>query len=261
MDLTNTVGFFYFRFQMESCKNCNATLNGNYCSQCGQKHTTGRIFFSDVKDDFFTYFIDLSSPLPRTAIGMLTQPGKLIRRYIKGERKKFYQPVQYFVLSVAFYYFVRWLTQYDPVDIGYQLSGATPPDPAQMNLREKTSVFMSKHVNLLLFLLIGISSGFFRLFFRKAEVNYTEYLVFGFYTVGQFIQLSVITIFLTQLSPKFLLLNYLLIFLYPAWAMYGFQEKKKWVKTLATIPIMAISFFFYVVISFMGSYFLLRLVQ
>ena len=169
---------------METCKNCQTNFEGNYCNQCGQRKNEGRIFFEGVKNDFFTYFIDLSSPLNKTLKGLLTNPGKLIKTYIKGKRKTYYQPVQFFVLAVAFYYFMRFISGYDPVATGYQISGTPIPSPDNMTLQEQASAFMSKHVNLLLFILIAISSGFFRLVFRKSGYNYMEYVVFGFYTVA-----------------------------------------------------------------------------
>lgn len=88
-----------------------------------------------------------------------------------------------------------------------------------------------------------------------------EYAVFGFYTVAQFILFGVFTIFLTQISPYFLYINYGFITIYPAIAMYGFQEKGKLWKAITTFFLMVLSFIVYVIISYVISYTILSYLQ
>ncbi len=81
------------------CPNCGAAVNGNFCSNCGQKahlHRTLTAFWHDLIHGALHFDGKLWRTLPLLAF----KPGKLTRRYIDGERAKFVSPMALFLFSI-----------------------------------------------------------------------------------------------------------------------------------------------------------------
>ena len=98
------------------CLNCDTALRGgDFCSQCGQKATTGRINFRETLNDFLESTFSLKAPLMRTIKLLILNPGKLFREYIDGRRKTYYRPVAFFLLFTAIYLIIKALIHFDPL--------------------------------------------------------------------------------------------------------------------------------------------------
>ena len=96
---------------MEKCRTCGKPLEGNYCSDCGEKvinekdYSIKKVFSQSV--DIFThfdgkFFISLKF--------LLFYPGKLTTEYLNGRRIKLMKPLQlYIVIAVVFFFlFKNW---------------------------------------------------------------------------------------------------------------------------------------------------------
>ncbi|HYG40977.1 MAG TPA: DUF3667 domain-containing protein [Cytophagales bacterium] len=91
----------------KNCPSCGENFKGNYCCKCGEKvfhpkdlslknfFTNAVYTFSHVDTKFF-----LSLKF------LLLKPGLLTKSYISGARVKFGKPMQIFLLSNLFFYFV-----------------------------------------------------------------------------------------------------------------------------------------------------------
>ncbi len=82
------------------CRNCEAPLQENavFCSQCGQKNTTGKVTVMQLFSEFFENIFNLDSRIFRT-LAALPVPGKLTIEYFQGKHKSYYMPVRLFVLT------------------------------------------------------------------------------------------------------------------------------------------------------------------
>lgn len=81
------------------CRNCGSALAGPYCSQCGQRariHRSLRTYFADFAAGLFNFEGKFWRTLPMLA----WRPGELTRRYVEGERAKFFSPVALYLFSV-----------------------------------------------------------------------------------------------------------------------------------------------------------------
>lgn len=85
---------------LPTCMNCTAVLYGAYCSQCGQRAvepiTWKRGFartWSKVRAFDFRWL--------RTAAALTIDPGRMIRRYVRGRRLPYVSPPVYAVVAVA----------------------------------------------------------------------------------------------------------------------------------------------------------------
>lgn len=86
------------------CLNCESTLTGRYCSQCGQKVTSSRPtvghFFSETVESL----THADSRLWKTLWFLLSKPGFLTKEFFEGKRSRYLPPIRlYIVLSVAFF--------------------------------------------------------------------------------------------------------------------------------------------------------------
>ena len=87
--------------------NCGAKLDGLFCSACGQSHKYPRLNLRLWLADAFAGLVSLEAPILRTAIGLTTKPGGMVRRYIDGQRIRFVGPVTYAVHTSAL-----WIASY-----------------------------------------------------------------------------------------------------------------------------------------------------
>ena len=83
------------------CAGCGATIEGSYCSVCGQRRV-GRITFRRVFSQAASN-LTIDSAFLRTLIGMTTHPGRVAREYVEGRRKAYMNPLKYtFVIATVF---------------------------------------------------------------------------------------------------------------------------------------------------------------
>ena len=102
------------------CLNCGSQASGAYCAACGQKthlHRSVRGFLHDLLHGV----VHFDGKLWRTLPMLAWKPGELTRRYIAGERARFFSPI-------AIFLFIAFCTY-----IGFSVL-APAPDP-QTNLR------------------------------------------------------------------------------------------------------------------------------
>ncbi len=81
------------------CYNCNSELSesAKYCSNCGQKHTTGKVPVYELVYDFLKNVFNIDAKLPKTIFYLLIIPGRLTNEFFKGKHKSYLKPAQVFV--------------------------------------------------------------------------------------------------------------------------------------------------------------------
>jgi len=245
---------------MNICGNCSAEFAGTYCTICGQKTNSGRIYFKELANDFLANFFALDSP-PFLTIKMLTvKPGEAIQEFISGKRKKYYKPVQYFILMVAFYLLIRAITGFNPIENQYRAMGRELPSPEIMNsIPMQASYLMAGNINILLFVFVFIFSFFTRLFFRKSGYYYVEHLVFSFYSIGHYIFLSTFIIFLSFINPELYHIVYLVLVSYLTFSLLSFHKPKLVAGLLMGIVSVIISFIIYVAAVYISTVYYVRI--
>jgi len=96
------------------CPNCHYPLAriGEFCSNCGQKYTDGRVTFMDLMREFFDAIFNFDSKIFNTLRAILV-PGKLTNEYFKGRHKRYLHPVRFFLIMTILHLFI----------IGFLVSG------------------------------------------------------------------------------------------------------------------------------------------
>jgi hypothetical protein len=89
--------------QVLNCRNCNYPLpeNANFCPNCSQKNTTGRIGLWELLKDSFEAIFNIDSRFFHTLRDIFI-PGKLTKEYFLGRHKKYANPFRlFFVMAIV----------------------------------------------------------------------------------------------------------------------------------------------------------------
>jgi hypothetical protein len=81
------------------CRNCGATLDGAFCSSCGQRAHLHRSL-AHLGHDILHGVFHFEGKMWRTLPELFFHPGRLTRRYIDGERAKFVSPLALYLFTV-----------------------------------------------------------------------------------------------------------------------------------------------------------------
>jgi hypothetical protein len=171
-----------------NCLNCGTAIQGNYCSYCGQATSTGRITFKETVTNFLRITFAFEGPLWMTFRLLITNPGKLFREYIGGQRKTYYKPVAFFILIAAIYLILRVWIDFDSLE-GLEDAFFNSDEVALAEIfatnEEASKVMgiirmMEGNINYQLILLIFSIAISFKLLFRK-KYNLAEYTSIGLY--------------------------------------------------------------------------------
>jgi hypothetical protein len=86
------------------CANCGASLVGEYCASCGQRHEPHIHTVAHFAGEAFESISHADSRLWRTLWYLLSRPGYLTREFFTGHRVSYLPPFRlYLVISVLFF--------------------------------------------------------------------------------------------------------------------------------------------------------------
>ena len=97
---------------MPLCKNCQAGLNGAYCSTCGQKDVDLERPILGLLGGVIKETFELDGRSALTVKTLFRHPGLLTSEFLDGRRRRYTSPLRlYLVISIAFFVVVAWLAQ------------------------------------------------------------------------------------------------------------------------------------------------------
>lgn len=105
-----------------NCKNCGVTLEGDFCSNCGQKSRTDRINGTYVLQEIPNSILQVDRGFLYTIKQLFTRPGHTIREYIEGKRVSHFKPISFVLLLATIYVFSSLLLDKNTV-MGEAISG------------------------------------------------------------------------------------------------------------------------------------------
>jgi len=91
------------------CMNCNTVYKGNYCPNCGQSSSTGRLTIMHAIDNLLGLYINMEKGLLHTCIDLIYRPGYMMRDYIKGHRVEYIKPIQLLFLFATLYLILHYM--------------------------------------------------------------------------------------------------------------------------------------------------------
>ncbi len=152
------------------CKNCATHYKGNFCPHCSQKSSLSRLNVSTVLEEFWHNLTHTDHSIFGLIKQMFLNPGLVVREFIEGKRKKYFNPYTFFLVVTGLLIFVsNKLFKYE--DSLYQI-------------RNEFGQYISKHYNLIIVCCIPFIAFLFRLAFLRYKYNYAEWITFFIFAFG-----------------------------------------------------------------------------
>lgn len=208
-----------------TCLNCGAEIQHNFCPYCGQKKGIEKVNWHSIIHETAHFFTHIEKGFLNTSVQLLIRPGRVIREYLEGKRKKYHKPVGFFLIWAA----IRLVT-YSSVNglMHYK------------NLRPfKEEDFYLVHYNQFFGLLsIPIQALCIWIIVARRKLNYFETLIAVIYGSAIIEMLITFQIFFVGLllQRNFLVISFVIQVqvVYLVWSCYGFTDlfKKEKIKLL-----------------------------
>jgi hypothetical protein len=177
---------FYYLASMktETCLNCSKALHpeDQFCPACGQKAETHRLNFSHIIHDIIHYFTHADKSIFRLVWLLLKQPGTTVREYLQGMRKKYFPPVNFFLISVAIMAISVKVFKTFSMDFmhTYTRNGVTRISGGGTRFLN----FVTTRINWIYIGFIPVFAFLFWIFYTRRKYNYIEHLAAGLYWNG-----------------------------------------------------------------------------
>jgi hypothetical protein len=165
------------------CRNCGKPLHGSFCSHCGQKAEVDRITFTYIWHELFHFFTHVEKGFLFTSLRMLKSPGRTVKEFIDGKRKKYQPPISYFLIWTTIYIlFLYW--------IEHMFGENTVINYKEYFGPSATTKFAISHLSIVLTIVIPFQALYLFLLVTKSTYNYFETIVASIYTLGTIILLQ-----------------------------------------------------------------------
>jgi hypothetical protein len=208
---------------LKHCKKCDQEITGTYCANCGQRASVYKVTFKETFNDLADSMFSLSAPLWTTLRLLFTNPGKLLREYLNGRRKRYYKPVTFFILTTIVYLLCKSLLDYNPLSSSPQQNS----ELIDASVMYEAGQYMFAHIDKILFFFVFALALSLKLFFFRKN-SLAEFVAISFYLLGVYTLLSTAKIFIyTYVTHKYEMLPIVLMLFYFSWALVSFFQKKK----------------------------------
>lgn len=209
---------------MKTCLNCHQENQESFkfCPTCGQKSSVHRINTHFLFHEVIHAFTHADSGIFYLVKELAIRPSEVVKEYVAGQRKKYYNPFNFFLITVAISAF---LSSY------FHLFDVNP------KTTNPISAIVTKRVNWIFVASVPIQAFFTWLFFRKKKYNFAENIIFHCFLGGfRFIFFLLIFVVFVNLFREYynvILYTYFFLFLlYVTWAARQFYEENLWLTGL-----------------------------
>lgn len=88
------------------CKNCNTRFQDKYCSNCGQKATVTELSMKELLHETWHSVTHTDKGILRLLKDLTLTPKSVYLNYFAGQRKKYFSPVTFFLITAAIVIFM-----------------------------------------------------------------------------------------------------------------------------------------------------------
>ena len=202
-----------------NCKNCNAEIKQNYCSNCGQATKTKRI-----DGQYIAYEIGEVLNFERgilfTIKELLIRPGENIRNFISENRRRLVKPIIFLIVTSLIYSLINYFFH---IEDGY-----VKFDETKQSATGHIFQWVQDHYGYAN-IIMGIFIAFWtKLFFRKYNYNFFEILILLCFVMGiGMLIYSVFALFQGLIHIDLMQIASIVGITYSAWAIGQFFDKSK----------------------------------
>ncbi|NMM47739.1 DUF3667 domain-containing protein [Marinigracilibium pacificum] len=234
------------------CKNCKAELHSEdlFCSKCGAEIINEKVTLKYLLSGLYSS-LGWDNRFWTTLRKLITNPGHVFEKYLKGTRKMYSPPFTFFAIAMTIYVLIIGFNSQKIEEItfpipkteeristgsqtdskslkntnDYQEKSASVPSKSNANIKKLTD-FIKKHYFHISFLLLPLYALIAYLVFGKPD-NYAEHLIINSYINGIIIFSSIILLIITlitNLEGIFTYGQYAIILLYYAYAYHDYRN-------------------------------------
>jgi len=165
------------------CPACEKSGEGAFCAHCGEDMKPERIDFRYVVSQFFEIFVGFeSNRLLHTFRDLAVRPGRTIRMYLQGERKPYYNPVDYALLMGGLV--IVWSLFIDD-GVFADVQRRNESDPSMTGVAKAVWKDPAAFMNTVFLLQFPIAGMFTWLRSLKGSHTYGEHLYANAFLIGQ----------------------------------------------------------------------------
>lgn len=169
-----------------NCRNCGHTVDGKFCSNCGQNSKVGRINLPAVLNEFSESIFQINKGFFYTLRELCIRPGESLKEFLNGKRKNHFKPIAYLLTLSTLYFLITQATNQntwiEDLITGW-MNGATEQN-AGVGIPKIATWFAKNYAYTTLILLPLFSLASFLSFFKFGK-NYFEHFVINSYITGQ----------------------------------------------------------------------------
>ncbi|CAA9311818.1 MAG: hypothetical protein AVDCRST_MAG56-6334 [uncultured Cytophagales bacterium] len=226
------------------CKNCAARFAAatGFCSRCGQALAVERLTFRKLLADAAHQLTDTDAGFWFTLRQLTRRPGAAVQEYLRGKRKAYTKPLQFYLVLLAVFFGLTELLHLDVVAIRYRImsqSGlswfsrifATLLDPSGEDTSRQVLALFQQNIKVNYSLLVIMLGCTLWAGFRHRGFTLVEMVVLALYLVGYkyLFETAAMLVMITPLGPESRLsVGSALLMLsngYLWWAIAGFPDK------------------------------------
>ncbi len=152
-----------------NCLNCNKAVTGKFCSDCGQKKSTGRINSKHTLLMFQFGVLHFNNLIYYTIYDLAKSPGETVRNYINGKRVKYFNPLSLLFISVTMFTLFNRIFN----TTSYSLTGHSE----SKNEYSEIFAYFIEHISYFTVLTLPVISFITYLLFKKQGYNFFELLI------------------------------------------------------------------------------------
>ena len=175
------------------CSNCDYALHKShsFCPACGQKSCLHRLTLHDVFHDAIHYFVHVDKGFLQLIRALALRTGTVAKEYVSGRRKKYFPPLNFFLIAAALYVFAQSIYSHHAVQYNWQKDVEKIPDPAaRRNMtrlyerRDYITGITAKYSNFIYMGATPFLTLIVWMFYFRGRYNYTEHLIASLYITG-----------------------------------------------------------------------------
>jgi hypothetical protein len=232
-----------------TCKNCETTFEGKFCSNCAQKTNTHRFTIPHFAHEVFHAFTHTDKGILFLIKKLFRWPGIVAREYVEGKRKKYFSPITFLLITMAIQIYVVKKTDFygkfvdETKKLVQSISSTSPSktgtDASLQALDEAKGMTAKAMENskMITFIFLPVLASLTWIFFWKSGLNYIENLILAIFVQGQlhvlFFIMCILPILIIPSSIVVIFYAYVVVtWAYSLIAYRQFFRQRKWVTVL-----------------------------
>lgn len=210
----------------QTCKNCGASVQKNYCSDCGQSTSAGRINSHYLWHEVQHSILHVDRGIFYTIKELILRPGVTIKGYLDGKRVNHFKPFAFVILLGTIYGFIAHFFKVYPESELIPDFGVDSAEFVSSSIE-----WMYGHYSLVMVIAIPFAALGSYLVFRKKGYNYFEHLVINAYITGMQILALLIAylLYYNFFYVEIVSVTFVLFYVYYVWVFIQLFNKGHWV--------------------------------